>query len=612
VRQPPNRTDRPEDLRRRIERLEGLPLRPTTARRILAPLAAEGAASLDPTEGEQLDQADPGWALARATAERVEPLALVAERTWWPCGADRAATTAVERLWRHAVAASCAARLLAQEAGDPDPAAMARAGLLLDLGLWALAAVDPQRLARRFALSDPAERLEADRAWLGCDLVLVARTLAERWGCAPAVVDASWLHDGFGDAVPACAEDPGRLSLIRKAYLWAERTPWALSPRAARGPGPPDPRLRRLLAEVQARCAAGLVAADASPREEELARSLARVRLQNALLLRERAASDGFLVSMAESAATSGTSLAVSTPGPRAGSTTLRLDAPSSFLLPPSPLAAAQRAWTVGQEERARTRRRLEEVTTALRGRVERQERELRQGRLDALAEFAAGAGHELNNPLAVILGRAQLLLARPLDPDASRSLRAIIGQVQRAHRILRDLIYIARPPGPRPRPCQPDEILRACLADLKPEADARQVRLLARTRDPGPRTWADPDALRHLAEVVVRNALEATPAGGTVRVIAGGDARRLAWTVHDGGRGIAPEQGRRLFDPFFCGRQAGRGLGLGLPRAFRFVAAAGGDLRWRSTPGVGTVFHLTLPLSPPCGPIGRDPPRPR
>jgi signal transduction histidine kinase len=134
-----------------------------------------------------------------------------------------------------------------------------------------------------------------------------------------------------------------------------------------------------------------------------------------------------------------------------------------------------------------------------------------------------------------------------------------------------------------------------------------REVLLLARTRDPGPRAWADPDALRHLADVLVRNALEATPAGGTVRGISRGDAKRIDWTVHDAGRGIAAEEGRRLFDPFYCGRQAGRGLGLGLPRALRFVATAGGELLWRSTPGLGTVFHLTLPSCEPDETIGRD-----
>lgn len=610
MRQPPNRIDRPGEFRRRIEGLEGLPLRPTTARRILATAEEKDALLAPRSEQDGWDEVDPGWALARSTGARVDPLTLIAARTWWPALSGRGAA-AIDRLWRHAVAAACAARLLAQEASDPDPAALARAGLLMDLGWWVLASVDPERLAQRLALADPGARRDADRAWLGRDLAHVGRTLAERWGCVGLVVDGSWLHEGYGEDLAACAEDPGRLSLIRKAYLWAERTPWALSPPRTPGPGPPDPRLRRLLAEVHARCNPGLVAADTSPHEETLARSLAWSRLLNTRLLREREASDHFLATLAGASDVPDATLTVPTPEGCAGPAPPRPGAPaphfhpSSLIHDPSPLAGARRAWAAGQAERDRARRLLEETTAALRQRVAHHEQALRLGQLEGLAAFAAGAGHELNNPLAVILGRAQLLLARQRDPDAARSLRAIIGQAQRAHRILRDLMYVARPPAPRSLPCQPDEVLRACLADLGPEAAAREIRLLARTRKPGPRAWADPDALRHLAEVLVRNALEATPAGGTVRVIAGGDSRRLVWTVHDDGRGITAEEGHRLFDPFYCGRQAGRGLGLGLPRALRFVALAGGDLRWRSTPNLGTVFRLTLPLSAPAAPPG-------
>ena len=215
---------------------------------------------------------------------------------------------------------------------------------------------------------------------------------------------------------------------------------------------------------------------------------------------------------------------------------------------------------------------------------------------LDALAEFAAGAGHELNNPLAVIVGRAQLLMAREDDPEAVRSFRAIIAQAQRAHRILRDLMYVARPPEPRPRPCQPEEIVRACLRDLQAEAEARGVRIVAEAREPASRVWADPDPLRQLADILARNALEATPSGGSVLFTAGDDGRTLRWSVHDTGRGIGATEGLHLFDPFYCGRQAGRGLGLGLPRAARIVEQAGGDLRWQSVPGHGTTFQVVAP----------------
>jgi len=250
--------------------------------------------------------------------------------------------------------------------------------------------------------------------------------------------------------------------------------------------------------------------------------------------------------------------------------------------------------------QREQQSRALNEVMSTYRSRRERSADDERNARLDALAEFAAGAGHELNNPLAVILGRAQLLIPKVSEPDAIRSLRIVINQAQRAHRILRDLMYVARPPQQRPRPCQPDEILRAAVRDLKAEADARGIRLVNETVDPVPVAWADPDPLRHLADVLLRNALESTPSGGTVRITTSRVDDRIRWSVRDTGRGIAPHEGVHLFDPFYCGRQAGRGLGLGLPRIARFTSQVGGTLTWRSSPGEGTVFRVELPIQAP------------
>ncbi|MFO0911282.1 MAG: HAMP domain-containing sensor histidine kinase, partial [Isosphaeraceae bacterium] len=222
----------------------------------------------------------------------------------------------------------------------------------------------------------------------------------------------------------------------------------------------------------------------------------------------------------------------------------------------------------------------------------------LRSAKLDSLAEFAAGAGHELNNPLAVIVGRAQLLLARTSDPAAMRSLRAILSQAQRAHRILRDLIYVARPPAPRTRPCVPDEIWRASIRDSRPEAEERGILLAWDGPDQNRRVWMDPDGLRHLADTLIRNAIEATPRGGAVRVSTSGNAIALRWSVQDTGQGLSPADATHLFDLFYCGRQAGRGLGLGLPRVARFVELAGGEIHWQSSPGQGTTFVVKLPPS--------------
>jgi signal transduction histidine kinase len=391
---------------------------------------------------------------------------------------------------------------------------------------------------------------------------------------------------------------------------------------------------------VQVRSGAGLLDATSTEREETLTRTLARLRVRHEEARRDLASRDRLLAAMAETDpaedpedwADRASRVWCEEPGiasakvvwgetpahppdvlpSRPAAKVLRLGrSPAVVHLWPEAscdelparmdvLLPAWHAWADLLAERETRGHRLDETIAAHRSRVDREEVADRTSRLDALAEFAAGAGHELNNPLAVILGRAQLLLPHVPDANSARSLRIIIGQAQRAHRILRDLIYVARPPAVRPRPCQPDEIVRASLRDLKPEADARGVRLVSETREPIPVAWADPDPMRHLVDVLVRNALEATPSGGSVRVSSGRVGDRLSWIVRDSGRGIAADEGRHLFEPFFCGRQAGRGLGLGLPRVARFLAQAGGDLSWRSTPGQGSVFSVTIPIEPP------------
>jgi signal transduction histidine kinase len=280
--------------------------------------------------------------------------------------------------------------------------------------------------------------------------------------------------------------------------------------------------------------------------------------------------------------------------------------APTTDLLQLETLPAWQ-AWARMLADRSRLKDRLDAVISVYRDRAEGEEPRIRRALLEALAEFAAGAGHELNNPLAVVVGRAQLLMGRETDPRKLRSLRAILTQAQRVHRILRDLMYVARPPEPRPRFCQPDEIMKACLRDLGAESEERGVRLFADSLEHATRVWADPDGLRHVADALMRNALEATPRGGSIRVSSAGDAVALRWRFHDTGRGITAAEGAHLFDPFYCGRSAGRGLGMGLPRAARFVAQAGGEIRWSAHPLEGTRFEVRIPLAPGPRPITSD-----
>lgn len=650
------------ELRRRIESLLCLPIRAATARSVMGAVPPDAedfdALEQDWTRCRAVADLDPGWALQDHLGRGwPNPLSALVACPWWPtASAGGPQAEAMQRLWRHSVAVGTAARTLAREAGDPEPDRLVRAGLLHGLGRWAIAAVDPDWLVRWLGEIDPRSRGEMELAELGTDLCDLGRRLAERWGCDPLVVDSAWLHAQGGGPLNRAASDPARLTLLQEAFHWAESTPWALLPTGDRDVLPAEPRLRILIAEVQSRCGSLFAAADGTAHEERMTRRCASLMLRLNEQLINRASQNRFLQALAnadpsdsrerwadragalwceEPEITASRVVWVDQPAEAARAVSTASESepvgadrptPPSLILPltargltraavelwvdpsapefadrirQSSLLQAWSFWASAVFERTTLEQRLQAVVAAA-STLGDDEPRLREGKLQGLAEFAAGAGHELNNPLAVIVGRAQLLLGRVSDPEVARALGIILAQAQRTHRILRDLMFVARPPAPRPRNCRPSEVLRNCLADAQGECDARGIRLVGEFDQAETTTWTDPDGLCHLAEALLRNAIQATPSGGKIQVRAGRTGEEIRWSFADSGKGIGASEGPLLFDPFYCGRQAGRGLGLGLPRASRIASQLGGTLRWTSTPGQGSVFQVHLPLTPP------------
>ncbi len=220
----------------------------------------------------------------------------------------------------------------------------------------------------------------------------------------------------------------------------------------------------------------------------------------------------------------------------------------------------------------------------------------VRDARLNGLAELAAGAGHEFNNPLAVIAGHAQRLRQKESDPDREHDLRTIERQTERISGLIRGLMQFARPPKPLPRRWPAAAMLTEVRADLAADALERQITLEV-IADADLWADADRDQTRRALRAVALNGLEAAPVGGWVRLgCEPADRGRVAFVVEDSGPGVRPDQREFLFDPFFCGRPAGRGRGLGLSIAWRLATLNGGDLRHEPRSNAPTRFVLTLP----------------
>ncbi len=219
----------------------------------------------------------------------------------------------------------------------------------------------------------------------------------------------------------------------------------------------------------------------------------------------------------------------------------------------------------------------------------------LRNRKLTAVAEFAAGAGHEINTPLAIISGQAQLMLQNEDDTDRRKALDTIVQQARRIHDILTDLMQFARPAKPVTQTFDLSILLREVADTFRATAADRNIRIDDDYFD-GRVAEADPRHVRTAIQGLIRNAVEAAPTGGWVRTRIDEIDGQLHVTIEDSGPGPDPAIVDHLFDPFFSGRPAGRGRGLGLPTAWRLAREQGGDVRYEASNGGPTRFVLTLP----------------
>ncbi len=220
---------------------------------------------------------------------------------------------------------------------------------------------------------------------------------------------------------------------------------------------------------------------------------------------------------------------------------------------------------------------------------------------LDAMAEFAAGAGHEINNPLAVIAGRAQLFLQDEADPERRRALALINTQAKRVYEMIADMRLFARPPQPELAPVDLGALMGRLVEEAAPAAAERSIRLRweGAARQGEVIVTADATQLLVALRALCRNAMEAIGHNGEIEFTLAADDAAVRIGVRDDGPGIAPEIRPQIFNPFFSARQAGRGLGLGLSKCWRIVADNhGGRIEVDSSPG-GALFTVTLPRRP-------------
>jgi PAS domain S-box-containing protein len=225
--------------------------------------------------------------------------------------------------------------------------------------------------------------------------------------------------------------------------------------------------------------------------------------------------------------------------------------------------------------------------------------------KMAALGRLVAGVAHELNNPLAVILGLTQLNLQDEQPQELRDDLLNIEQAALRASSIIQQMATFMRPVDTQPQPIDLERLLHDMGGLLQRRATEAGAELRVTAEPVLPRVVGDAIQLRQVLLNVTANAFQAVtrvPDGEPRQVIIRmwGDGERVRLAISDSGAGIAPEHLPRIFEPFFTTHALGQALGLGLAVAYTIVQQHGGSIWAESNAARGTIFHLTLPAAPP------------
>jgi signal transduction histidine kinase len=242
------------------------------------------------------------------------------------------------------------------------------------------------------------------------------------------------------------------------------------------------------------------------------------------------------------------------------------------------------------------------ELARGLRRLQETQEKLIQSGRTAAVLTLVAGLSHELNNPIGIIIGYAQLLSGEiPADSPWARPIAAIDRHARRCGRLIGALLEFARE-GPIVRQSSAVEpIVRAAAGRVEAVAAQHDVRLCVDAAEADlPALFVNAGEIEAALVAVLGNAVDASPRGATVWLRARprrrGGQQGVELCVRDTGSGIAAEVLPRIFDPFFTTKPVGGGTGLGLPLAHQTIESHGGRIEVQSAPARGTTVVIWLP----------------
>lgn len=232
-------------------------------------------------------------------------------------------------------------------------------------------------------------------------------------------------------------------------------------------------------------------------------------------------------------------------------------------------------------------------------------EREVRrQERLAALGKMAAGLAHEIRNPLASMRGSVQVLASElSFSQDQSQLMQIVLRESDRLNRIVSDFLTYARPPKIERSVIELSSLLSETISLLRNSPELLPGHLIKEEYPSEPVYYqGDPNQIRQIFWNLSRNAIQAMPHGGELRVALDARPKRdVTIAFSDTGEGMSREQRDRLFEPF---NSSSGGTGLGMAIVYQLVRDHNGKINVDSETGKGTRIAIRLPVAALVSPL--------
>jgi two-component system, NtrC family, sensor kinase len=220
--------------------------------------------------------------------------------------------------------------------------------------------------------------------------------------------------------------------------------------------------------------------------------------------------------------------------------------------------------------------------------------------KLSAVGEFVAGVAHELNNPLAAVVGFSEMLKDNEVDTKNRRYLDMIYKSAQRCQKIVQSLLSFARRHQSERKAMSVNGMIEAVLEMINYQLRTSNIEVVTQLDPSLPVVLADGHQIQQVLLNVINNArqaMESRQSGGQIKIVTEIFGEHVRIVIRDNGPGIPAENLLRIFDPFFTTKQVGQGTGLGLSLCYGIIKEHGGNITPSSRPGEGTTFTIELPL---------------